>query len=655
MYKSALTLFRFTLAILLTFLIAANVFSQDSSRVYKLFEIVVSATRTNTPSVEIASSITVIDSASIAQSNKTNVLGLLRDQYGLSISQSGGPGQIAQLYMRGAEPGNVLVLIDGVKLNNPDNPANSYDFSNLPTDNIERIEILRGAQSTLYGSDAMAGVINIITKKGDGTPSYFLNLEGGSLNSYKGVAGTSGSYGQADYSVTFSKTGTDGIPAADEVYGNTHSDSYNDYNISSRFGWMINPGFKLNAYANFNSGKTGLDQWAGPYGDDPTYADYHQQGEYKAETDINAFNGLWHQDISFSFMRNLTRYNYDSTLYNPVSSRSFYQGNIYQLDWQNTIRSLQSQVVTFGLSAAKENSSSSETDLSSEYGNYISAFPEKDMNTISGYLQDQIKISGNIFTTAGLRYDNYDDLGSALTYRITQTYLIGETGTKLKAVFGTGFKAPSLFDLYDPAYGNPGLKSEKSNGWEAGFEQYLINSNVLIGVTYFDNYYWDLIGYNSNYVSINIDKAQTYGVESYLTAELSNAISVNASYTLTNLINKSPEDENFSLIRRPKNTGAITFNYNFSNEADINFDAIFVGKRNDTEFLFNPEIYTFNPPQTVQLGAYTLINITASYSILKNVQVYARLDNALDKKYEEVWGYGTEGRTGYVGIKLNIK
>jgi vitamin B12 transporter len=616
--------------------------------VYKLSEIVVTATRTNTPSVEIASSITVIDSAEIAQSNKINILGLLKDQYGLSISQSGGPGQLAQLYMRGADPGDVLVLIDGVKLNPPEFSGNSYDFSNLPIDNIERIEILRGPQSTLYGSDAMAGVINIITKKGDGKPSYFFNIEDGSLNSFKGLAGTNGSYEQADYSVTFSKTKSNGVSAADVIYGNTEPDGYDDYNISSRFGWTINPDIKLNAYAEFNSGKTDLDQHGGPYGDDPTYMDFHEQGAYKAEANITGLQGLWQQDISFSFMRDLTRYNYDSTLNNPASSRSFYQGNIYQLEWQNNIKILQAHFLTFGFSADKENSSSADSYLSSEYGNSLSAFPEKDMNTFSGYLQDQIKILSNVFTTAGIRYDNYGNLGSALTYRITQTYLIEETGTKLKAVFGTGFKAPSLFNLYDPNYGNPDLKSEKSNGWEAGFEQYLFNYDVLFGVTYFSNNFWDLIGYNSNYVSINIDKAQTDGIESYLTAEFSRAIRLNASYTLTNTIDKAPTDENFSLIRRPKNSAALTFNYNFSNEANANFDIVYVGKRDDEDF----SVY---PYRIVQLSAYTLLNISAAYSILKNVQLYGRIENALNEKYEDVWGFGTAGRTGYIGLKLNIK
>jgi vitamin B12 transporter len=648
MYKSVFTLVHFISIIFLIALIPVNNYSQDTSKIYKLSEIVVSATRTNTPSIEIASSISVIDSAEIAQSNKTNVLDLLKDQYGLSIVQTGGPGQLAQLYIRGAGAGEVMVLIDGVKLNNPDDPGNSYDFSNLPVDNIERIEILRGPQSTLYGSDAMAGVVNIITKKGDGSPSYYFNLEGGSLNSFKGLAGTSGSYGQADYSVAFSKTGTDGIPAADMVYGNTHPDGYDAYNISSRFGWTFNPDIKLNMYANFNSGKTGLDLGGGPDANDPTYEAYHEQGEYKVEANILGFQGLWQQNISLSFMRNLTRYNDDSTLYNPVFSTSFSQGDIYQLEWLNNIKILQAQVLTIGFSTEIENSSYADQSLSSVYGNSLDISPEKKMNAFSGYLQDQIKMSGNIFTTAGIRYDNYGSLGSALTYRITQSYIIKETGTKLKAVFGTGFKAPSLYDLYDPTYGNPSLKSEYSSGWEAGFEQYLFNYDVLFGVTYFSNDFWNLLGYNSNYQSININSAQSNGIESYFTAGISKTVKLNAGYTYTNNIDRSPADENAYLLRKPKNSASLSLNYIFSNEEDVYVDAIFVGRRNDEEF-------TTYPYPVVQLGAYTLLNITDTHKISDNVRLYERIENVLDKEYEEVWGYGTPGITVDVGLKINIK
>src|SRR3990172_4274450 len=186
----------------------------DTTGMYRLRDVMVTATKTQTPQLDVASSVSVIDSIQIARSNGATFLDLMQNQYGLVISQSGGPGQLAQIYLRGSSASHVLVEVDGVKMNMPDYVNNSYDFSFVPLDNIQRIEILRGPQSTLYGSDAMAGVINIITQKGGNQPNYFINLEGGSLNTYKGLIGFNGSYGNTGYSLALSKIKSEGISSS---------------------------------------------------------------------------------------------------------------------------------------------------------------------------------------------------------------------------------------------------------------------------------------------------------------------------------------------------------------------------------------------------------------------------------------------------------
>ena len=188
--------------ILFTFFSFPTYPQSDSVRTYSLTDVVVTATRTETSTLEIASSISVIDSADIANTNGIDLTGLLKGQYGLTMSQSGGPGQLSQVLVRGANPEHILVEIDGVKINQPDDVNNSTDFSYISLDDVQRIEILRGPQSTLYGSDAMSGVINIITKKGRGKPSYFLDLEGGSFGTYKALLGTNGNHNNINYSFT---------------------------------------------------------------------------------------------------------------------------------------------------------------------------------------------------------------------------------------------------------------------------------------------------------------------------------------------------------------------------------------------------------------------------------------------------------------------
>ncbi len=642
----------------LSFLFLPSAHSQtvsvsDSSKIYNLSEIVVSATRTKTSSIEVASSISVIDSAEIAASNKTDMLDLLKGQYGLIVTQGGGPGQLAQVYMRGANPDQVLVEMNGVKMNMPDDPGNSFDFSSVPLDNIERIEILRGPQSTLYGSDATAGVINIITRRAANASNYFANAEGGSLGTYKGLVGASGKSGSTDYSVTLSKTKSDGIPPADQKFGNTVKSGYQYYNFSSNAGYEINSKVGLNFFAAFNKGKAGIAQHGGPLGDDPTYFGYHEQGEYRGEANINSFQGAWQQKVGVSFMRNLRRYSYDSTLNNPASSRSFYSGNFYQFDWENNFSVFPQNLLTLGLEAAKQSSSSDYFSLSSmPYLNFASHLPLVSVNSFSSYLQDQINILEDAFTTVGIRYDNYGKRGSAATFRITQAYLFKNTGTKLKATYGTGFKAPTLVDLYDPLYGNLNLKSERSTGWEAGVEQYLFNYSSLFGVTYFNNIFTDMFGYDNNFRTINIGKAQTDGIEISFTAMINESLRASASYTLTNALDKTSgsQYENLQLVRRPKQSASLGLNYNFSDDLNVNLNAVYVGTRYDVYVDYS----SFSAAR-VQLDAYTLMGVSASYKVSENFKLYGRIENLLNAKYEEVYGFGTPGRTAYAGVKVNIK
>jgi vitamin B12 transporter len=630
--------------------------SADAEKIYRLSEIIISATKTRTPSIEIPSSVSVIDSAEIAESNKTNLLDLLKDEYGLIVSQSGGPGQLAQVYMRGANPDQVLVEINGVRLNMPDDPGSSYDFSSIPLDNVERVEILRGPQSTLYGSDATAGVINVITRSGSGEPDYFATLEGGSMNSYKGLIGAEGEEGAASYSVTLSKAKSDGIPAADQKFGNSVRDGYEDYNLSSSIGLRIDPEVKLNLFAGFNAGKVGLPQHGGPLGDDPTYFGNHQQGAYRMEADINSFGGVWEQRAGVSFMRDLRRYSYDSTANNPASSRSYYSGDFYQADWQNNLKFIPGNLLTLGLEADKQTSSSIYSYISSLYGSFSSLLPLVSISNLSAYFQDQIDISKLIhdsrnkaYTVIGVRYDDYSNFGSAVTFRVGQTYLIEHTGTKLKAVYGTGFKAPTLVDLYDPVYGNKNLKSERSAGWEAGLEQFMFNYTSSIGVTYFSNDFSNMFGYDSNYVSVNIGKARTRGVELSLMMRTRDSFETIVNYTYTEATDKTPgANYNRPLIRRPKNSASVVLNYKFSSRFNVNADFVYVGKREDINF----SVY---PSTRVQLAPYDLLNVSLSYKLSEVVRFYGRIENLFDEKYEDVYGYGTPGRAGYVGITLNVR
>ena len=243
----------------------------DSAGYYNLSDIVISATRTNTSTLELANSISVIDSSEIANSNNDNVFDLLKNEYGLSFTQQGGYGTLSNVYLRGANTGQTLILIDGVEYNLPSDPSGVFDFSSLPSDNIEKIEVLRGPQSTIYGSDALAGVINIITKKGSGKPKYSAMLEGGTYNSYKGLTGLNGSYDKLNYSLTLSKTKSDGFSAASKKYGNKEKDGFDLLNFSSLIGYKISDNAEVNLIARYGNSEADYDQFGGLGGDDPSY------------------------------------------------------------------------------------------------------------------------------------------------------------------------------------------------------------------------------------------------------------------------------------------------------------------------------------------------------------------------------------------------
>ena len=643
------SLFIFTFLYILIYCSISSAQQNDSTKIYKMSEIVITATKIKIPEIEAASSISVIDSSEIANRSGSTVFGLLKDQYGLSYTQQGAPGSLSNIYLRGGDPGETLILIDGVDVNMPNDPENTFDFADLPLDNIKRIEILRGPQSTLYGSNAMAGVINIITRQGFGKPKFFLTTEGGSYDSFRGLAGLSGSLNEFNYSITASRFYTAGFSSASSKYGNTEKDGNSNFNVSSRFGYDFTKDLGLNFYLRYANANTALDQHGGEFGDDPTYVYHLQEPSFRIEGRLNLFNGFWNQIAGVSFFRNVREYSFDSTLNNPASSSSIYDGKRLQFDWQNNFALSQSNTLTFGIESETENAVSNYFYNSTVYGSFPSIFPNKNENTTGIYLQDLISFSNKLFLSAGMRLDKHNRFGSIFTYRIAPAYFIWATGTKIKATIGTGFKSPSLFYLFDPAYGNPDLQPEKSFGWDAGIEQYLISSKLTAGINYFSNNFTNLFGFDNNFRTININKAVTNGVEVYLRTNPLENLGFRLNYTYTNSKDESPNstDSGLPLLRRPKNKFGLNLDYLFLKNLNFNADIIYVGKRDD-------ENYNVYPVQRISLADYTVINLAASFQLSDLIKIYGRVDNLFNKYYEEVYGYATPGLSGYLGINFTL-
>ena len=609
--------------------------------------IVVTATRLETPYEQVASSTTVITRQEIEQSGKHVVADLLRVVPAVDVVQQGGAGSITSVFIRGAESKHTLVLMDGVEMNDPISPTRAFDWAHLTTDNIERIEIIRGPQSTLYGSDAIGGVINIITRKGQGKPTFGFSTEAGSRHSFTESAWVSGSSGGFNYALDLSRFDTHGISAAGKKYGNREKDGYENTSFATRLGFNVCENFDVDVILRCTDAEMDLDNFGGRGGDDPNYTSRSKQRFLRTQGRLTLFDGLWEQKfgMSFSDIDRSTRNDPDAAHPGELE-RSSYEGQILHFDWQHNLYLHETNTLTLGLETEEETGKSRYHSEHPIWGPYTSTVPTQSVRTNSAYIQDQISLWDRFFTTIGARVDDHSVFGSQTTYRIASAYLVRETGTRIKGSYGTGFKVPSLFELYSMPYGNLGLLPEKSRGWDAGVEQELLSGALTLGLTYFRNDVTNLILYDYatwKYYNTNLEAK---GVEATATVRPTRRLAIKASYTYTDSEDKVTGLE---FIRRPKNKAGLDVNYQLTDKANANLSVAYVGPRKDV-FFDNAT----GMSSRVTLDSYVLVNLAVSYDVTKGLTVFGRLENVLDQRYEEVKGYGTPGFGAFAGLRATF-
>lgn len=608
---------------------------------YQIDEMVVTATKVETPAKEVGSSITLITRQDIEAQQKTSVLDILRTVPSLDIIQNGGAGKAASIFIRGAKSEHTLVLIDGVEMNDPISTGRAFNFANLTVDNIERIEVLSGPQSTLYGSDAMGGVINILTRTGKGKPNGSLSVEGGSFNSFKEAGNVNGGNKLVRYSIGFSRQDTDGISAAKDKNGSFEKDGYGNTSFSGKLGVTPVHNFDIDVIYSRSQAKTDLDNTGD---DDPNFTSASTSNFLRTQAKILLFNNIWDQRIGFA-LTDIDRNDRDDidTNHPQDSSLSTFNGRMLKFDWQNIFNLHRTNVLTAGLETEKEEGESSYSSESA-YGPYTSVFNEKSARTTGFYMQDQIKLWNAWFTTVGFRTDDHSKFGTKATYRIASAFVIEKTGTKFKTSFGTGFKAPSLYQLYS-SYGDETLKPEESTGWDAGIEQSFASEKLTTGFTYFSNDFENLVDYNSaTYRYSNIAKAKTHGIELSASVHATTSLVFRGSYTYTKTEDKTTGLE---LLRRAKNKFGFDANYRFGEKGDINFNLAYVGNRSDID-------YSSYPAAQVKLPGHVIANLAASYNLTKSFQIFGRVDNLFNNDYEEIIGYGTPNASAFGGIKVSF-
>ena len=613
-------------------------------------EIVVTATRLETPAREIASSVSVITSKDLAKLKKSSALEVLRDVLGVSITQNGGPGEAASVFLRGANSEHTLVLLDGVELNDPINPSRSADLAHLYLENIERIEIIRGPQSPLYGSDALGGVINIITKKGAGKARLDLAATGGSYGTFVGWGGVSGSVKKANYSFGISQFGTLGVSASDSALpGNSEKDGYRNLTLSGRVGLALGENLELYAIVRSIQAKTDIDNYGGPYGDDPNNVQDYDSFIFNGGFHGLFFSNRWEQRLTIGIVDSRRSNANPTDPAHPAESDSaLFKSRLLKIDWQNNLFLHASNTLTMGLEYESE-AGESRYLAQGAWGSSASFFPTRNADMAGLYVQDYVRLADRLFFSAGLRFDRHSQTGNSLTYRLAPAYIFKPTGTKIRASFGSAFKAPSLYQLYAPGtffgpIGNINLKPERSLGWDVGVEQPFLGERIQLRATYFQNEFKNLINFDYVQGYTNIGKAQSRGLEIEFEGRPSQSLFSRASYThleAKDAITGGP------LLRRPRDLFTASLSYSFSAKSAVSVSFDFVGKREDVD-------YFSWPSRTVTLRPYSLLNAIISYDLSPNAQVFGRLDNLLDEKYETVYGYGTLGFSVQTGVRISL-
>lgn len=601
-----------------------------AGRTQNSLEVLVEDFRIKEGFAEPAPSITVIESDEIKKNGGTTVAEVINMIPGLIVAQNGGPNQPTSVFIRGSESRHTLVLVDNMELNDPINPSRSFDFSSLTTENIERIEIYRGAQSVRFGSDAIGGVINIITKQGAGQLSGNSQLEYGSYNSLKAAVEALGSKNNFNYSFGVSQFSSTGFSAADKKDGNSESDGYRRLSLSTRFGWNVSSDTNINMSLRTTELQTDLDAYGGPTGDDPNSTSNSRQYQAGIFLKSRAFD----KKLSYSF--GLTAASNERKGENPVDSLQPTQSTdkfsaaSSKFESRNDYFISDEQSFQFGFQLRNEKGHSENTfnlvpsDLG-EHSQYINGV----------YLSHKYE-SDRIFTDLGVRGDSRGQSDNITSTAIGFGYKFSEYDSAIRIDYGTGFKTPGLYQLYS-SYGNSALIDEKSNSTSFSYEQKWASS-LLISASYFSNQYYDLIDFDLiDFKYINIAKSSSRGAELQVNWQISSSVSLKTA--LTNMQTKN-EADGLKLLRRPENSFSAQGTYK-QDLWESTLEYLYIGNRDDID----PVTYLrFNMP------SYDLINFRASYVLEKTLNINLRFINLLNRKYQEVAGFGTSEAAGYIGL-----
>jgi len=570
----------------------------------------------------------VITREQLQEKSGSNIGQALSEVPGIEVSSSGGTASVSTLFLRGISSDEILVMIDGIVVNDPSASGRGFDFSNINLDEVERIEVLKGPQSGVYGSNAMGGVINVVTKKGTGEASVALIGEWFSLNGGKGgLSVTGGTEGKYWYSTTLSHQQSEGFSTAAKKYGNDEKDGYEQSSITGKFGGVILKDAELELVVKANRNDLELDKFGGEAGDDTNY---------DSRTDMVAIkvaNKVFFDEDQFELNTDVSYSSYERKLENKED----FPGDTSLLSIRylgSNLAARMSLLIRNGIHTTIIGSEVSEESL--EIGGDVTFGAElspKKAQINSVFAQHSIDHLRYFFTISA-RGDSHSSAGEFYSYRLSPGVKLSDQST-LKISYGTGVKAPTLYQLHS-IYGSTDLKVENSKGGDISF---IKKSGDIdkIQITYFINQFDDKIDFSPiENVYRNIGEIEVKGIEVSSSSEMVRSLNLLMSLTFQEAVDRKTKKD---LIRRANIFGSLALAF----------------KPNES-FRFKP-IYRYTGPKqdiSSELPAYSVVDISSNYQITSSLSSYINIYNAFDYQYEEISGYGNAGRWGLAGVQWTL-
>ncbi|HZR05682.1 MAG TPA: TonB-dependent receptor [Candidatus Udaeobacter sp.] len=590
--------------------------------------IVVTATRFDIPLELSPASASVISSEDFEQKQIERVSDALREVPGLSVIQTGTAGQLTSVFTRGLRSEHTQVLLDGIPINQ--GLQGAFNFADVTIDDIDRIEVVRGPQSTLYGPRALAGVIQIFTKQGTGTPGAMVAAEGGSYDTFREWGQSDGKIGDFDYSLGASRLDTDNARP---------NNNYRNTAAITDVGWSPNEQLRIGSLFTYSLSDTGNPNTIF----DPRPIDHFLTERWLIGPHIDwKATDWWEHKFIFSYdhERQLNDPNQDGFV---GPTRALFERT--QIDYQNDLRPTSWLMLTSGFFYSRVDAGQERPFVLQIFGpqpTFVSDHTEE----IAGFLQATLTPIENLIFVAGGRFDHFNQFGGVWTYRVAGSYKIDRTNTTLHSSVATGFSPPSS---QDKIFGNNfGLKPEHDFGWDIGVRQELWQNRVAAGLTYFHNDLSNTIGSNGLFQTLNLGAAETQGLEAELRAQPFTNLLFTVSYTYLEAEKTSSKDisqlQGARLPRRPRNELYTSVSYLWWKKLRTVVEAKFVNAR---------EELNFGGPN-FDIEDYSFVNIAAEYEVNSHLSIFGRIDNLTDEHYAEVFGFPALGRAAYGGIKLRF-